>query len=150
MGRIIFCIKEMIYKMATIKIDKNKKNEPVFYLNISNDEIQKYRLLKRALMESTPIKKGKFNYRVPLRYFEVIFRTIPGDFLIIDNNSLDYYLEFSDDYDEIYYYKSEADAVFMRSWRKEGCPDIYKINIYKKTKKISKEIAFKKVNKMIL
>lgn len=133
--------------MARIKIEKNKKNEPVFKLKLKDDEVEKYRLLKRALMESKKIK-GQFNYMVPIRYFEVVFRNIKKEDLEIDKRSLNSYLEYSDDYDEIYYYRVEADAKFMKTWRLQGCPYIYKVSIDSETKEIKKELAFKKVTKI--
>lgn len=64
--------------------------------------------------------------------------------LIIDKNSILSYLEFSDYYDENYYTEVIADAKYMKKWREEGCPDIYKITIDPETLKVNKEIAFKK------
>ena len=90
--------------MARIKIEKNKKNEPIFKLKLKDCEIEKYRLLKRALMESKKIK-GHYNYMVPIRYFEVVFKNIKKEDMQIDKRSLNSYLEYSDDYDDVYYYK---------------------------------------------
>ena len=135
--------------MARIKIEKNKKNEPVFKLKLKDSEIEKYRLLKRALIESKKIK-GHYNYVVPIRYFEGVFRNIKKEDLEIDKRSQKSYLEYSDDYDEVYYYKVEADAKFMKTWRLEGCPDIYKVSIDDETKEIKKELAFKKITKINL
>ena len=41
------------------------------------------------------------------------------------------FLEFSDDFDEKYFYILEANAKYMKKWREEGCPNIFKIEINK-------------------
>lgn len=135
--------------MVKIKLEKNKKDEPIFKLNIKEEELEKYRFLKRALMESKGCK-GRYNYIVPLRFFEPIFRNIPKEDIIIDRYSLLYYLEFSDDYDEKYYYKTSANATYMKKWREEGCPCIYKINIDIENRSISKEIAFQRISNIMI
>lgn len=131
--------------MMKIKIEQNKKNEPVFKISLNDDELYKYKFLKRALMESK-ILKGKYNYNVPIRFFEPIFKNLKNEDFKISKNSLKYYLEFSDEYDESYYYKLVADSKYMKKWRDEGCPYIYKIIINIEDKTLFKEIAFKKVS----
>lgn len=131
--------------MIRIKIEQNKKNEPVFKLSLKDDELDKYKFLKRALIESKTLK-GKYNYNVPIRFFEPIFKNLKNEDFKISKNSLKNYLEFSDEYDENYYYKLEADSKYMKKWRDEGCPDIYKIIINIEDKTLCKEIAFKKVS----
>ena len=135
--------------MIKVKLEKNKKDEPIFKLNIKDEDVEKYRFLKRALFESKRCK-GRYNYVVPLRFFEPIFRNVPSEDIVVDKKSLLYYLEFSDDYDEKYYYKTSANAVYMKKWRQEGCPNIYKININIEDRVISKEIAFKKVSPIMI
>lgn len=130
--------------MIKIKLEKNKKDEPVFKLFIKDDELEDYKFIRRALLEGKTIK-GTYNYQVPVRFFEPIFRNINSKELKIDKKSLTYYLEFSDQYDEKYYYKTEATPAFMKKWREEGCPNIYKINLDIEQGTISKEIAFRKV-----
>ena len=61
--------------MVKIKLEKNQKNEPVFKLNIKEEEIDNYRFLKRALLEGKSIR-GRYNYEVPIRFFEPIFRNL--------------------------------------------------------------------------
>lgn len=131
--------------MVRIKLEKNKKEEPVFKLYIKDFDIEKYRFLKRALIES---KKGKEKdcYIVPIRFFEPIFRNIPKEDIKVDKRSILFYLEFSDDYDEKYYYRTSATATYMKKWREEGCPNIYKINLNIEEASISKEIAFKRIS----
>ncbi len=118
--------------MVKIKLEKNQKNEPVFKLNIKEEEIDNYRFLKRALLEGKAIR-GRYNYEVPIRFFEPIFK----------------YFEFSDEYDERYYYKTEVNAKYMKKWREEGCPNIYKIEIDKEKCILKKEIAFKKIERIL-
>ena len=57
--------------MISIKLEKNKKNEPVFKLNVKEEDIQKYRALKRVLFESKKIpvvlhvvNKDKLDYMI--------------------------------------------------------------------------------------
>ena len=61
--------------MVKIKLEKNQKDEPVFKLNIKEEEIDNYRFLKRALLEGKAIK-GRYNYEVPIRFFEPIFKNL--------------------------------------------------------------------------
>lgn len=133
--------------MIKIKLEKNRKHEPIFKLNIKEEELDKYRFLKRALFESKKIK-GRYNYEVPLRFFEPILRNISSNEIKVDKFSIDYYLEFSDEYDEKYYHKTEANALFMKKWRLEGCPNIYKVIINKEEGTLSKELAFKKISNL--
>ena len=130
--------------MISIKLEKNKKNEPIFKLNAKEEDIEKYRALKRVLFESKKIR-GMYGYRVPMRYFQIILKVIPKDDLKIDKRSIDYYLEFSDEYEENYYYITEVNAAYMKKWREEGCPEIFEININKDEKSLDKETAFKRV-----
>ena len=114
--------------MIKIKIDKNKANEPVFKLNFKNLNEKESRLLKRALIEGKEIK-GLYKYNIPLRYLLPIIKNLDKDNIKIDKYSKLSYLEFSDDFDENYYYILEANAKFMKKWREEGCPNIFKIEI---------------------
>lgn len=134
--------------MIKIKLEKNKRNEPIFKLGIKENEIEKYRFLKRALMESKNIK-GRYNYQIPIRFFEPIIQNLSKEDILVDKNSLDKYLVFSDDYDENFYYKIEADARYMKRWREEGCPHIYKVNLNKENNSIIKEVAFKRLGSLL-
>lgn len=130
--------------MIAIKLEKNKRNEPIFKLKVSDEDLKDKVFLKRALIEGTSIK-GEYNYKVPIRFFQPIINKLDSKEYQIHNDSLDFFLEFSDDYDEKYYYRTEADARYMKRWREEGCPNIYKTIIDIKNKNISKEIAFKRL-----
>ena len=134
--------------MIKVKLEADKRNKPLFKIQIKEKDFEKYKFMKRALMESKSIK-GRYNYLVPLRFFEPIINNIPSDEIDIDKKSILFYLEFSDDYDEKYYYKTKADASYMKKWREEGCPNIFKVNIDLEDKKISKEIAFQKLNRIM-
>ncbi|MBE6048365.1 MAG: hypothetical protein E7213_08215 [Clostridium sp.] len=133
--------------MISIKLEKNKKNEPVFKLNAKEEDIEKNRVLKRVLFESKKIK-GMYGYNVPMRFFQIVLKIIPKDDIKIDKRSIDFYFEFADDYEEKYYYVTEVNATYMKKWREEGCPEIFKINIDKDEKDLKKEVAFKRVLKL--
>ena len=52
--------------------------------------------------------------------------------------------------DENYYYILEANAKFMRKWREEGCPNIFKVEIDRETLDLKKEIVFKKIDRVYI
>ena len=129
--------------MIKIKLEKNKSGKILFKLKIKECDINN--LFKRAIMESKKLKEGsRYDYEVPLRFFFPIYKNYDKDKINIDRYSLVSYLEFSDEFDERYYNEIEATPKYMRKWREEGCPNIYKITIEKETKEIRKDIAFKK------
>jgi hypothetical protein len=134
--------------MMKIKLEKNKRDEFVVKLKVENDIIDKYKILRRVILESRKIT-GEFNYNVPIRFLAIILRSIPVEIINLDSDSIFSYLEFSDDYDDKYYYAIEANAKYMRKWREEGCPIIYKVNLDKDTASITKEIAFKRITKFV-
>ena len=134
--------------MVKIKLEKNKKDEPVFKLNIKEKEIDNYKFLKRALLGGKAIK-GRYNYEIPIRFFEPIFKNLKLEEINLDKKSIVKYFEFSDEYDERYYYKTEVNAKYMKKWREEGCPNIYKIEIDKENCILKKEIAFKKIERTL-
>lgn len=131
--------------MIKIKIEQNKSYNPIFKIKIKEEEIQKYIFLKRALIESKKIK-GNFNYEVPLRFLFPILKNINKDEISIDRYSKLEFLEFYDDFEEKYYSSFMATPKFMKLWRKENCPNIFKIKIDKENLNISKEVVFKKIN----
>jgi len=127
-----------------VKLEKNKKDKIIFKLKINI--IDKGNVLfKRVLMEAKIIKgKSKYDYEVPLRFFVPICNNVDRENIILDKKSILSYLEFSDYYDQNYYTDIEATAKYMKKWREEGCPDIYRITIDQDNYKIKKEVAFKK------
>lgn len=131
--------------MLRIKLEMNKKGEPIFKLEINKEDELKYSFLRRALMEGKQIK-GTYNYQIPIRFFQPIFNNISVENIILDNDSLLSYLEFSDDFAENIYYTIEANPRYMKKWREEGCPNIYKIQIDKETLLLSKSVAFKRIS----
>lgn len=130
--------------MIKIKLETNKRGEIKFKLGISDKDLHKNKILKRPLMDSKKTK-GIYNYEVPLRYFVPIFNNLPKEIIKIDKNSILSYLEFSDDFDEKYYYTIVANAKYMKLWREENCPDIYKISLDIDSLSLQKEVIFKKV-----
>ena len=133
--------------MIKIKIDKNKRGEPIFKLGYKELEEKEVRFLKRAIMEGKEIK-GMFKYEIPLRIFTPIFNNFDKENIKIDRYSKVEYLEFSDFYDERYFYSFEITPKYMKKWREEGCPNIFKIQIDVETKEVKKEIIFKKISRI--
>lgn len=130
--------------MIKVKLEENKSRKIIFKLKI-NDTDKKNVLLKRALMESKIIKgKSMYDYEVPLRFFIPICNNIDKDNFKLDKKSILSYLEFSDCYDQNYYTDVNATAKYMKKWREEGCPDIYRITIDEENYDIKKEVVFKK------
>lgn len=133
--------------MIRIKLEQNKRGKIIFKIKVKDNNKQNI-LLKRALMESKPLK-GNYNYEVPLRFFIPICNNINKENIIIDKKSILSYLEFSDCYDENYYTDVEATPKYMKKWREEGCPDIFRITINLDDFHITKELAFRKNNIVI-
>lgn len=130
--------------MIKVKLEKNKSGKIIFKLEI-DDSYKGNVLFKRALMESKILKeKSKYDYEVPLRFFIPICNNIDKENLTLDKKSILSYLEFSDFYDENYYTETDATAKYMKKWREEGCPDIYRITIDQDNYDIKKEVTFKK------
>jgi len=130
--------------MIKVKLEKNKSEKIIFKLKISI--VDKGNILfNRILMEAKIIKgKSKYDYEVPLRFFVPVCNNVEKEKIILDKKSILSYLEFSDCYDQNYYTDIEATAKYMKKWREEGCPDIYRITIDQDNYKIKKEVAFKK------
>ena len=133
--------------MIKVKIDKNKRGEPIFKLGYKELDDKELRFLKRAIMEGKEIK-GMFKYEIPLRFFIPIFNNIDKDNIKVDRYSKVEFLEFSDIYDEKYFYSFEVTPKYMKKWREEGCPNIFKIQIDKDSMEIKKEIIFKKISRI--
>ena len=97
-------------------------------------------------MEGKEIK-GHFKYEIPIRFLVPIVNNLPKERLKLDRHSKESFLEFSDRYDERYFYSFEVTPKYMRKWREEECPNIFKIEINPETMELSKEIIFKKINR---
>lgn len=132
--------------MIKIKLQKDKNKDVIFKMKVTEEELILNKGIKRAIMDSKKIN-GLYNYEIPLRYFIPITKTIKKNFTI-DKNSVLEYLEFFDEYDDFHYYSIKANAEFMKKWRKENCPNIFKVSIDKDTLDIKKELVFKK-NKIL-
>lgn len=137
----------MVKQMIRIKIDKNKQGEPIFRMSFKELEKSEELFLRRALIDSKEIS-GSFKYEVPLRYFLPIFNNINKDRIKIDRHSKLSYIEFSDKFDEKYYYTFQVTPKYMKKWREEDCPNIFKIEINAETKELSKEVIFKKISRI--
>ena len=133
--------------MIKVKIEKNRLNEPIFKLGFKKLNDKEERFLKRALIEAKEIS-GTYKYEIPLKYFVPIMNNIDKENIKLDRYSKLSFLEFSDDFDEKYFYILEANAKYMKKWREEGCPNIFKIEINKDTLEIKKEIIFKKIERV--
>lgn len=130
--------------MIKVKLEKNKSGKIIFKLKIKK-ELESNLLFRRAIIESKSIKENsRYDYEVPLRFFIPICNNIEKENMLLDKKSILSYLEFSDYYDENYYIELEATAKYMKKWREEGCPNIYRITINQDTYEITKEIVFKK------
>lgn len=131
-------------QMIKIKLEKNKSGKIIFKLKI-DDKDKDNVLFKRALMESKKLKeKARYDYEVPLRFFIPIFNNVEKGNLKLDKKSILSYLEFSDYYDQNYYTDTYATSKYMKKWREEGCPDIYKISVDEESHKITKKVIFKR------
>lgn len=130
--------------MVKIKLELKKGNKIVFKLDL-DDKLKSNILFKRALIESR-INSGKVKYKydVPLRFFFPIYKNINKENIILDKKSILSYYEFSDEYDERYYTEATITPKYMKKWREESCPEIYKISIDSVTKEVEKEVVFKK------
>ena len=133
--------------MIKVKIEKNRLNEPIFKLGFKKLNDKEERFLKRELIEGKEIS-GTYKYEIPLKYFVPIMNNIDKENIKLDRYSKLSFLEFSDDFDEKYFYILEANAKYMKKWREEGCPNIFKIEINKDTLEIKKEIIFKKIERV--
>ncbi|MBN1066649.1 hypothetical protein DVW02_01395 [Clostridium botulinum] len=128
--------------MVVVKLEKNKKSQIIFKIKFTDGEENKL-FFKRAIIEGKKIK-GDFDYQVPLRFFIPIVKNINKKNILLDKDSLLYYLEFSDMYDQNYYNETQATPNYMKKWREEGCPEIYKVTLDKDNCNIEKEIIFNK------
>lgn len=129
--------------MIKIKVEEGKNNIPLFKIFFIDEYLEKYKFLKRPLMEGKKIK-GNYNYIIPIRYLMPIVNNIDKKDKYIDENTIDF-LEFWDDFEEKEFISTIATAKFMKLWRKENCPNIFKIHVNKETLLVEKEIAFKKL-----
>ncbi|MPQ45113.1 hypothetical protein [Clostridium tarantellae] len=130
--------------MINILLEVNKKGVLIFRANI--DKIHKENLIiKRCLFESKIIKSNrKYPYNIPMKFLLPIINNFHKKYIYFDENSISEFLEFSDEYDDKYYYSYKANASYMKKWREEFCPKIYKVIIDKNKISINKNIIFER------
>lgn len=114
-------------------------------MNIKDLYIEETCFLKRLIIQCKRIE-GEYNYEVPLRYFVPIINNIDKDILKFDEYSELEFLEFFDEYDDRHYASLVATPKFMKIWRREKCPNIFKVKVDLSTFTITKEVAFRKIN----
>ncbi len=131
--------------MINIKLDEDKRGNVVFKADI-DDLHKENRIIKRALFESRIIKNRKeYKYTIPMKYLWPILSNVEKDIININNESKLEVLEFSDEYEEVYYYSFKATPSYMRKWREEGCPSISKIKIDLENLKLEKKVVFERL-----
>lgn len=131
--------------MINIKLDEDKRGNVIFKADI--DECHKdNKIIKRALFESRLLKeKSGFKYNIPMKYFWPILNNIDKEILKFNEESKLDFLEFSDEYEESYYYSYKATPIYMKKWRDEGCPPIYRICINIQTLELNKKVVFERL-----
>lgn len=131
--------------MIRICLQNDKKGNIIFRALVDEDHRNNI-IIKRSLFESRVIKTNKnFPYVIPMKFLLPIIRNFNKDKIEFCNSSLYEFLEFSDDYDEKFYYTYKASASYMKKWREEGCPKIYKVYINKEDLKVTKNIVFERI-----
>ena len=129
--------------MINIKLDEDKRGKVIFRANI--DECHKEdRILKRALFESRVVN-NKFKYNIPMKYFWPILNNMDKKILRLSEDSKKEVLEFADEYEEVYYYSFKATPAYMKKWREEGCPQIFKMTINPEDLSIEKKVIFERL-----
>lgn len=129
--------------MINIKLDEDKRGKVIFRANI--DECHKeHRIIKRALFESREVN-DIFRYKIPMKYFWPIINNIDSGVISLSDDSRFEVLEFSDEYEEMYYYSYKATPTYMKKWREEGCPQIFKITINPENLIIDKKVVFERL-----
>lgn len=131
--------------MLEIKIESDNKGALKFRANV-DEKLKDNMIIKRAIFESRIIKSNKkYPYIIPMKFFVPLIRNISNEFIKLDSESVVSFLEFSDEYEEEIYYNEKATAVYMKKWRDEGCPEIFKIIVDRESLNISKEVVFRRL-----
>lgn len=128
--------------MIYIFLENDKRGNIVFKAKI-DDYIKENKIIKRILMESKFLKKESL-YNIPVKFLLPLLNNFPKEHLQIDSKSLNTFLEFSDEYDENFYYIYRANSKYMNKWIENGCPKIYRTTINKENLEISKSVAFER------
>lgn len=131
--------------MINIKLELNKRGEISFKAKVS-DELKENIIIKRVLFESKIVKSNKkYPYVIPMRFFIPIVNNVHKSNIKFDKDSVNEFLEFSDFYEERSYYIGKANANYMKKWREEDCPKIFKIIIDKENLEVDKFVAFERL-----
>lgn len=130
--------------MIKIKLEQDKNGKPVFKLGVSEEIVKKNKMIWRVTLEGKNIS-GEYNYKIPIRFFVPLLKNLDTKKIELDPNSIESYLEFSDECDGKFYYAISANARYMRNWRELGCPNIYKVDLDLENKSVSTKVAFKKL-----
>lgn len=131
--------------MLKFKLENDRFGNIKFKIKVSK-ELEDNIIIKRAIFEGKKIKGNKeYNYILPNKYLFPIINNFEKSKLKIDKKSLLSILEFSDEYEEKFYYINKADAKYMKKWREEGCPTIFKITVDEQRLTIVKEVAFERL-----
>ena len=131
--------------MLEIKIESDNKGALKFRANV-DEKLKDNMIIKRAMFESRTIKSNKkYPYIIPMKFFVPLIRNISNEFIKLDSESVVSFLEFSDEYEEEIYYNEKATAVYMKKWRDEGCPEIFKIIVDRESLDVSKEVVFRRL-----
>ncbi len=129
--------------MIYIFLENDKKGNIIFKAKI-DEELKENKIIKRILMESKFLKKESL-YNIPVKFLLPLLNNFPKEYLNISESSLNTFLEFSDEYDENFYYIHKANSKYMNKWIENGCPKIYKTIIDKESLSISKSVAFERI-----
>lgn len=129
--------------MIYISLQNDKRGNLVFKAKI-DENLKENKMIKRILMESRFLKKESI-YNIPMKFLLPLLNNFPKKYLKIDEDSLNSFLEFSDEYDENFYYIYKPNSKYMNKWIENGCPKIYKIVINKETLSLSKTVAFERI-----
>lgn len=130
--------------MLEFKIECNNLGIINFRANIT-DDLKDNVMIKRVLFDSKYIASNKkYPYLIPIKYFFPLIKNLSKDLIKIDKESVRYFFEFSDEYEEKFFYAIKANAKYMKKWREQGCPKIFKVTLTNDFE-IKKDIAFEKV-----
>ena len=136
--------------MIRLKLEREKKNGIILKVGIVNKEEVNNPIIRRVLFEGQEIKGGrKYNYIIPLKFLIPIVNNINNEEVVIEKSSLLSYIEYSDEYDEHYYYIQEVTPSYMKNWRKCGCPKIYKVTLDVNKNSVNKEVIFNKISSIL-
>ncbi|MDO4534223.1 MAG: hypothetical protein Q4B63_00255 [Clostridium perfringens] len=128
--------------MIYVFLENDRRGNIIFKAKI-DEYIKENKMIKRILMESKFLKKESL-YNIPMKFLLPLLNNFPKEHLKIDSKSLNTFLEFSDEYDENFYYIYKANSRYMNKWIENGCPKIYKTIINKEDLSISKSVAFER------